>query len=286
MANGRRGGNKNPKKTTGFTVEGKSVEDLLKTGSAYLTRLTTPHLRQIVTRLSSAGNKRLRRAEKGGSADSPAIERVKQSGGKFTGKNKDRAGLEQEFLRLKQFFRDPTSTMEGWKRVQNEALRKAKRAGVIQEEPKKPPAWNYDQDTGTYSHPDYGEGFTLDEVSGFYVNMDTGESVENPRMYHDYDATADWRQTETGTETGDIWRAVDSLSKLDPRFGSYIGSYELRKDLFDAIDNAFVEHPGWSLDQARDYVSTRLDEIFNSQADHLGRAMDLGASTFFKDDGE
>lgn len=284
MPNGKRGGSTTPKKSSGFTVEGKSVEDLLKTGSSFLNRLTTSHLRQIVTRLSSAANKRLRRAEAAGAGNSPAILEVKNSGGKFTGKDKDKEGLKQEFLRLRSFFRDPTSTMEGWKRAQYEAQRKAEYARILAER-NKPPAWAYDDSTGTYYHPDYGEGFTLDEVSGFYVNEDTGEVADaGPRMYHDYDATTDWRKTETGTEAGDIWSAVDSLAKLDPRFASQMGSYEGRKALFDAIDNAFVENPSWTIAMARDHVASHMDDIYNQQADHLAEAMGLGASTFFKDD--
>lgn len=284
MPNGKRGGSTTPKKSSGFMVEGKSVEDLLKTGSTFLNRLTTQHLRQIVTRLSSAANKRLRRAEAAGAGNSPAILEVKASGGKFSGKDKDKEGLKQEFLRLRSFFKDPTSTMEGWKRAQYEAERKAQLANILAER-NKPPAWQYDPSTGTYYHPDYGEGFTLDDVSGYYVNDETGEIADTgPRMYHDYDSTMDWRKTESGTETGDIWRAVDSLAKLDPRFASQMGSYEGRKMLFDAIDNAFVEHSSWSIEMARDYVASHMDDIYNAQADHLSEAMGLGASTFFRDD--
>ena len=282
MPNGKRGGNTKPRKSTGFTVEGKSVEDLLKTGSTYLKRLTESHLRQVVTRLSSAANKRLRRAEKAGAGNSPAIEKVKNSGGKFTGKGKDRAGLEQEFIRLRDFFRDPTSTMEGWKRVQEQAERKAKREGILRAKDQKPKAWEYDPDTDTYSHPDYGEGFSLDEAGNTFFNEE-GEQLPNTRMYHDYSATDDWRKTENGTETGDIWSMVDSIAKLDPRFASFVGSYESRLRLFDEIDNAFVRHEEWTLEEARDHVVNHLDDIYNDYTEHLNESMGLGASTFFRD---
>jgi hypothetical protein len=282
MPNGKRGGNTKPRRSSGFTVEGKSVEDLLKTGSAYLKRLTESHLRQVVTRLSSAANKRLRRAEKAGAGNSPAIEKVKNSGGKFSGKGKDRAGLEQEFIRLRDFFRDPTSTMEGWKRVQEQAERKAKREGILKAQDHKPKAWEYDPDTGTYSHPDYGEGFSLDEAGDTFFN-DEGEQLPNTRMYHDYSATDDWRKTENGTETGDIWAMVDSIAKLDPRFSSFVGSYETRLRLFDEIDNAFVRNEEWTLEEARDHVMSHLDDIYNDYTEHLNESMGLGASTFFRD---
>lgn len=324
-------GTKTPRKrSSGFTVEGKSVEELLKNGKAHLHQYKEENLRAIVTRLSSAGNKRLRRFEQSGMSESPAIAEVRQSGGKFSGKGKDHEGLKAEFLRLKNFFEDPTSTQQGWARVQERALRQAKEQKVIGKR-KNPPgftpstggspavgggtavggspstggvsmgdweegseyadpevtsSWVYDMETDTYTHPIFGEGWTFDSESGSYVNPDTGEVVNTPgapRMYHDYDAYEDWRQTEGGTETGDLWRMVDSIAKMDPSFARQVGGYsgkDLRMRLFDAIDDAYVNNPSWTMEEARDYVMGRLEEIKAENDQFLGEASRIGKSEF------
>ena len=318
------GGAYTPKKRGSgrFTVEGKSVAELLKNGSAHLHQYTESNLRAIVTRLSSAGNKRLRRAEQSGGPVSPAIEDVKKSGGKFSGKGKDHEGLKAEFLRLKKFFEDPTSTQEGWQRVQRRATREAQKKGVIVptggsavggkgKKPTQPPvrtvdrealedwveggeyadpevtsSWVFHSDTNTFSHPIYGEGWTYDSSIDAYVDPVTGEVVSNPnapRMYHDYDATSDWRKTEGGTETGDLWKMVDSIAKMDPSFARQVGGYkgkDLRMRLFYALDEAYVNNPGWSMEDARNYVASRLEEIKAQNDEFLGEASKIGKSEF------
>ena len=295
-------------------VEGKSVPELLKNGSAHLHQYTESNLQAIVTRLSSAANKRLKRFEASGMADSPAVMDVKASGGRFSGKGKDKEGLKAEFLRLKKFFEDPTSTQAGWEQTQARATREAQKRGVLSPptpkgrkmpspvevegfveggeyaDPEVMSSWTYDSKSDTYKHPIYGEGWVYDSSIDGYVDPVTGEVVQNPsapRMYHDYDATADWRRTESGTETGDLWRMVDSIAKLDPAFSRGVSGGDsggvgktLRNRLFDAIDEAYVNHPGWTLEEARDYVAGRLEEIKREQDEFLGDAASIGKSEF------
>lgn len=287
-------GTSSTRKRGGFTVEGKSVEELLRNGSIHLHQYKEENLRAIVTRLSSAANKRLRRAEQSGLTDSPAYQEVQRSGGKFTGKGKDLEGLKAEFLRLKQYFGDHTSTQAGWNRVKENATRRAQQAGVLPGSGSKSTQtssenrWHYDSETDSFWHPDFGKGWQYDSATDTYEDPVTGEIAQNPtapRQYHDYDATQDPRRTATGTETGDIWAMVDSLSKLDPDFARQVSGYgpdtqTLRMLLFDEIDNEYVNNPELSLEQVRDIVAGRLNDIKARNNEFFGEASKIGESEF------
>lgn len=282
------------RKSGGFTVEGKSVNELLRNGSMHLHQYKEENLRAIVTRLSSAANKRLRRAEQSGFTDSPAYQEVQRSGGKFSGKGKDLEGLKSEFIRLKQYFGDQTSTQAGWNRVKENATRRAQSAGVLPGSGTNPPTsnrenrWHYDPESDSFWNPEYGKGWQYDSATDSYEDPATGEIVQSPsapRQYHDYDATQDPRKTATGTETGDIWAMVDSLAKIDPDFTRQIGGYgpdtqTLRMLLFDEIDNEYVRHPELTLEQVRDIVAGRLDDIKARNNEFYGEASKIGESEF------
>lgn len=305
-------------------VEGKSTEDLLRIGSANIQRMGTDKLQAVVTRLASAGNKRLKRATEAGLADSPAIRAVEASGGRFSGKGKDREALIQEYIRIRDFYKDPTSTQEGWKREKKrieKAMGKSTKKPVpapapsgsapapdpkptieivhpldpdlAGPEPSEPTPWEEDGWTqsadGTWEHEVFGSGWELQD-DGSMLDPATGNVARSrDRMYHDYDSTADWRVTPTGTETGDIWAMVDSLARLDARFSNKMGGYKSpRMQLFNALDDAWTENPGWSLEQARDSLfgeytapdgstyANRLDYIYSQWEDYIGDAADLG----------
>lgn len=307
-----------PRGSSRFTVEGKSIETLLKNGSAHLHQYTESNLRAIVTRLSSAANKRLKRA--GDQSDSPAVLEVARSGGKFSSKGKDHEGLKQEFLRIKAFLQDPTSTKAGWEKVKREAVKKAGEKGAKpsysnrKKSSQKAPAptvtyetyeeseyqdpdvhatWHYNADTDTYTSTAHEGVWEYDGSIQGYVNQDTGEVVipvqggSTPdRMYHDYDATSDWRKTEDGgTETGEIWRMVDSIAKMDPEFAKQVGGYgsgveTARMVLFGAIDDEWVKGGTISFDQARDRVLDRLDQLKQRSREFYGDAAKIGESEF------
>lgn len=311
-------------------VEGKSTEDLLRIGSANIQRMSTEKLQAVVTRLASAGNKRLRRAQDAGLDDSPAIRAVEASGGRFSGKGKDRDALIQEYIRIRDFYKDPTSTQEGWKREKKrieKAMGKSTKkpapapgpsgsgtpvpppvTGQIQDadpiiesitgggypDPE-PTPWEADgwklSDDGTWEHEIFGSGWELQD-DGSMVDPATGNVARSrDRMYHDYDSTQDWRVTPTGTETGDIWAMIDSLARLDARFARRVGDSGAtapRTMLFNALDDAWTENPGWSLEDARDSLfgeytapdgtvyANRLDYIYSQWEDFIGDAADLG----------
>ena len=97
---------------------GKSINFLLDLDPDVWTQLSDRELRDVVSRLASAANKRVKRAEASDS-QSWAVKSV-QRGGKFSVKGKDLSSLQREYQRVKSFLSDPTSTSKGWKEAQNE----------------------------------------------------------------------------------------------------------------------------------------------------------------------
>lgn len=280
-------------------------------------RMKESTLRQAVTRLSSAMNKRLDRAEKAG-VDSPAVREVKESGGRFSGKGKTLEGLKAEFIRIRNFFRSPTSTQKGWERVQREATEEAVKRGVLKgkkgkdgapplppEPPKKPPrgpgdewelgpvppeepplGWTWNEETRSWEHPQYGSGWLPYEgEGGGFFDPITGQIVGNTaRTRHDYDASEDPKVWGEGTETGKLWQMVDSIAAMDPRFARRDDSdprSDPRMQLFNAIDDAWVENPALSFEEARDLVAGRLDEIYETAMSFFMGARGMSYTTFF-----
>lgn len=314
-----------------FTVEGKSIDDLLKSGRN-VGRMTEGTLRQIVTRLASAANKRLRRAEQA-QLDSPAVKEALESGGKFTAKGKGLEGLKAEFVRLKTFLQDKTSTIKGWQAEQRYAMAESRRRGIFNDNSKttkKPPVinngkspssasspdiytseeepttaqetgdttstwryygadWTYNEEKRYWEHPLYGIGWLPnEETDEGFIDPVTGEIVGfNERRYHDYDAYADNRRYGSWSETAYIWRMVDDLVKMDPRFTRTYDSnteHNARNQLFNAIDNIWVENPSLSFEDARDIVAKQLDSIYQSHLEFLDEARKMSVSSYF--DGE
>lgn len=103
-------------------VSGKKIDDLLNMELYTFNTMTKSELKQAVSRLSSAANKRLRRMEKSGKTTS-AYEAVARSGGDFSVKGKDLNALRVEYIRAKAFLTDPhgslvkTATSEGESRI-------------------------------------------------------------------------------------------------------------------------------------------------------------------------
>lgn len=110
-------------------VIGKSVTDILNTPIDVFNSLRLPDLREAVGRLVSAANKRLRAFERKG-LSSPAVEQVKDSGGKFSTRGKNLNQLRAEFARARSFFQSATSSIRGAKKVENKVIDALKKAGV------------------------------------------------------------------------------------------------------------------------------------------------------------
>lgn len=101
-----------------------SVKQILKMTSKQISNLSDEDLRKITVIANSAANKRIVRAEKAG-LTSGVIEQAKERG-KFSVKGiapGNRAQLENEFTRVRNFLTAQTSTVAGIKRQQRKMFR-------------------------------------------------------------------------------------------------------------------------------------------------------------------
>ena len=108
-------------------VKGKTIKQLLDLDYDAWNALDTKRLRQVVSRLSDAANKRIKRLH----YKTPASAYAKRSGGKFTTKGKNLQQLRSEYARLKGFLSDPTSTNKGFEKWKAEIIAQVKRVTNI-----------------------------------------------------------------------------------------------------------------------------------------------------------
>lgn len=97
-------------------TSGKSIFDIMEMSISELERYTSTQQREIVSRLASAVNKRIRSLEKKG-VETPALININLSGGKLSVKGKSGEDLLSEFYKARSFLRSPTSTVRGWNKV-------------------------------------------------------------------------------------------------------------------------------------------------------------------------
>lgn len=95
---------------------GLSVKDVMSMTEGQLLSYTPSQQREIVSRLASATNKRIRGLEKKG-FETPALLRIQHSGGNISVKGKTGADLINEFNRAKRFMTSPSSSVTGWKKI-------------------------------------------------------------------------------------------------------------------------------------------------------------------------
>ena len=100
----------------------KSVEVLLDMELKDLQKMSRADLARNVSKLASAGNKRIVRIEKAG-VYSPAVEYVKQHGGKFSVAGKNKQQLLIEYNRVADFLTSKTSTVRGAKKWEKDVAR-------------------------------------------------------------------------------------------------------------------------------------------------------------------
>lgn len=110
-----------------INVTGKSIESLMGLSNKELSDLSRSNLSKVVSRLASAANKRIKRF---GQETSPALEKVKRTGGNFSVRGKSADELKKEFLRVKDFLQSETSTKSGAKKVKKNVINSLKKKGV------------------------------------------------------------------------------------------------------------------------------------------------------------
>ena len=106
--------------------KGYSINDIMSMNIDEFSTLTKPQLREAVSRLSSAANKRLIRVSKDDIVSPAQIEAV-ESGGKFGTRGKSEIELQVEFRRVSNFLRDKTSTVTGARQLEEEVRDELKR---------------------------------------------------------------------------------------------------------------------------------------------------------------
>lgn len=110
-------------------VSGLSVNDIISMSGADLSKLSLSDLRKVTGRLVSAGNKRIRRLEQAGLTPS-SLAKLDISGGAFSTKGKDVNQLRAEFVRARQFLKNKTSTVSGYKKQLKDTEKRLQEKGV------------------------------------------------------------------------------------------------------------------------------------------------------------
>lgn len=110
-------------------VSGLSVDDIMNLPGEEFNKLNLSDMRKVVSRLVSAGNKRIRRLEKA-DLHPTVLDSLAKSGGKFSTKGKNLNQLRAEFVRAKQFLSKETSSVTGYKKVLKEISKKYAEKGI------------------------------------------------------------------------------------------------------------------------------------------------------------
>ena len=109
-----------------MNLKGKNVQELLDMNPD---KLSDADLKKVVSRIASAGNKRLKRLYEEGMY-SAAAESVMESGGKFSVKNKERDDLLTEFKREREFFDKKSSSVRGVRDIRKRTAKTLELRGV------------------------------------------------------------------------------------------------------------------------------------------------------------
>ena len=105
----------------GSKLTGYTLQQLLNMDEYTLTHLSEDKQRAIAKQLSVAANRRIKAMERAG-IKSPAQRGIINSGGLISVKGKEYSDLQAETSRALQYLKHKTSTMKGWKEVQEETI--------------------------------------------------------------------------------------------------------------------------------------------------------------------
>lgn len=103
------------------------MQDIMKMGIDEFSHLSKTELRQAVSRLADAANKRLKRLSKS-DVVSPAYMEAMDNGNKFSTRGKSEIELQIEFRRVSNFLQDKTSTIKGSREYMEETRKNLKDA--------------------------------------------------------------------------------------------------------------------------------------------------------------
>lgn len=109
--------------------KGRSIESIMNMDISDFLKLEKPQLRQAVSRLADAANKRIKRLETKG-LYSPALYEISHSGGKLSTKGKDLMQLRAEFMRATGFLKSEASTIKGATGLISDIQDELRKAGI------------------------------------------------------------------------------------------------------------------------------------------------------------
>lgn len=111
-----------------INLKGVSIDSLTNLTAKQVSGYDRGNLAKIVTKLSSAANKRLVRLEKAGYSTPASRQALKK--GKFGSKGKDLKALRTEYKRVTAFLKSETSTVKGYKKFLNRIAKAFNEKGV------------------------------------------------------------------------------------------------------------------------------------------------------------
>ena len=109
-------------------LKGISIDELTNLSATQIKQYDRKNLAKIVTKLSSAANKRVKNLEEHG-YNTPALRKASK-GGNFGAKGKNLKQLRSEYKRVSSFLKSETSTVKGYKSFLNRLSKKFKEKGV------------------------------------------------------------------------------------------------------------------------------------------------------------
>ena len=109
-------------------LKGVSIDKLTNLSATQIKQYDRKNLAKIVTKLSSAANKRVKNLEEHG-YNTPALRKASR-GGNFGAKGKNLKQLRSEYKRVSGFLKSETSTVRGYKSFLNRLSKKFKEKGV------------------------------------------------------------------------------------------------------------------------------------------------------------
>lgn len=98
-------------------TQGMSIGNIMDMPMSKFETYTPTQQREIVSRLASAANKRLKTLQSN-NIENPTTIRVEMSGGKFSVKGKSGDSLKNEFFRAKQFLGSKFSSTKEWRKFE------------------------------------------------------------------------------------------------------------------------------------------------------------------------
>lgn len=109
--------------------KGRSIQSIMNMDISDFLNLEKPQLRQAVSRLADAANKRIKRLSNK-ELYSPALYEISHSGGKLSTKGKDLMQLRAEFMRATAFLKSETSTITGATALINDVKKELNKSGL------------------------------------------------------------------------------------------------------------------------------------------------------------